>query len=89
MSPIKCENIHEITKLSTQFLVKNRTKFEHRHNGEFFSHCLNVVYNKKCVGESDWWINECIIWTAQKFTFTPIKMRLWKYKLHLCLEGGF
>lgn len=89
MSPIKCENIYESTKLSTQFLVKNRTKFEHRHNGEFFCHCLNVVYNKKCVGESDWWINECIIWTAQKFTFTPIKMRLWKYKLHLCLEGGF
>ena len=53
MFPIKRENIYEGTELSTHFLVKDRTKLEHRYNAEFFSHCPNVVCNEKCLGESD------------------------------------
>ena len=36
------------TKLSTQFLVKDRTKFEHRHNIVYFSCCPNETCNKTC-----------------------------------------
>ena len=52
---------YESTKLSTQFPVKDRTKFEHRHNIVYFSHCPNVTCNKTYVGETDRKIKECII----------------------------
>ena len=49
------------TKLSTQFPVKDRTKFEHGHNILYFSHCPNVTCNEKYVGETDRKIKECIM----------------------------
>ena len=52
---------YEGTKLSTQFLVKDRTKFEHRHNIVYFSCCPNVTCNETCVGETDRRIKEHIM----------------------------
>ena len=54
---ITCEG----TKLSTQFTVKDRAKFEHRHNIAYFSHCPNVTCNETHVGETDRGIKERII----------------------------
>ena len=41
--------------------MKDRTKFEHRHNIVYFSHCPNVTCNKTYVGETDRRIKERII----------------------------
>ena len=49
------------TKLSTRFPVKERTKFEHRHDIVYFSHCPNVTCNETCVGETDRRIKERIM----------------------------
>ena len=48
------------TKLSTQFLVKDRTKFEHKHSIVYFSCCPNKTCNKTYVGETDKRIKERI-----------------------------
>ena len=52
---------YEGTKLSTQFPVKDRTKFEHRHNIVYFSHCPNVTCNETYVGETERRIKEHIM----------------------------
>ena len=52
---------HEGTKLSIQFRVKDRTKFEHRHNIVYFGRCPNVARNETYVGETDRGIKERII----------------------------
>ena len=52
---------YEATKLLTQFPVKDRAKFEHRHNLVYFSHCPNVTCNETHVGETDRRIKECIM----------------------------
>ena len=44
---------YEDTKLSTQFSMKDRTKFEHRQNIVYFSRCPNVTCNETYVGETD------------------------------------
>ena len=41
------------TKLSTQFLVKERTKFERKQNIVYFSGGPNVTCNDRYVGETD------------------------------------
>lgn len=41
--------------------MKDRTKFEQRHNEEFFTHCPNGACNEKYVRESDRRIIEQII----------------------------
>ena len=40
------------TKLSIQFPVKDRTKFEQRHNIVYFIRCPNVTCNETYVGET-------------------------------------
>ena len=59
----KCQNMHYIRrhKAFNKFPVKDRTKFEHRHNIVYFSHCPNVTCNKTYAGETDRKIKECII----------------------------
>ena len=52
---------YEGTKLSTQFPVKDRTKFEHRHNIEYFRRCHNVTCNETYVGETNRRIKEHVI----------------------------
>ena len=52
---------YEGTKLSTQFPVKDITKFEHRHNIVYFSCYPNVTCNETYVGETDRRIDECSI----------------------------
>ena len=52
---------YEGTKLSTQFPVKDRTKFEHSYNMVYFSRCPNVTCNETYVGETDRRIKERII----------------------------
>ena len=52
---------YEGTKLSTQFPVKDGTKFEHRDNIVYFSRCPNVTCNKTYVGETNRRIKERII----------------------------
>ena len=49
------------TKLSTQFSVKLRTKFESRHNIVYFSRCPNGTCNETYVEKTDSRINERII----------------------------
>ena len=51
---------YEGTILSTQFPVKERTKFEHRHNTVYFSRCPNVTCNETYVGKTDRKINKHI-----------------------------
>ena len=51
---ITCES----TKLSTQFSVKDRTKFEYRHNIVYFSRCPDVTCNATHVRETDRRIKE-------------------------------
>ena len=41
------------TKLSTQFPVKDRTKFEHRHNIVYFSCCPNVTCNETYIAQTN------------------------------------
>ena len=41
------------TKISAQFAVKDRTKFEHRDNIVYFTRFPNVTCNKTYVGETD------------------------------------
>ena len=53
--------INECAKLSTQFLAKDRTRFEHGNNMVYFNHCSNVACNETYGGESDRRINEHII----------------------------
>ena len=45
-SHVKTYITYEGTKLSTQFPVKDRTKFEHRPNIVYFSRCHNVTCNE-------------------------------------------
>ena len=52
---------YEGTKLSTRFPVKERTKFEHRHEIVYFNHCPNVTCNETCVGDRDRRIKERIM----------------------------
>ena len=52
-SNLKTYIAYEGTKLSTQFPVKDRTKFELGHNIVYFSLCPNVSCNETCVGERD------------------------------------
>ena len=52
-SNLKTYTAYEGTKLSTQFPVKDRTKFEHGHNIVYFSLCPNVTCNEAYVGERD------------------------------------
>ena len=52
--------ICEGKKLSTRFPVKDRTKFEHRHQVVYFSHCANVTCNETFLRETGKQINECI-----------------------------
>ena len=52
---------YEGTKLSTQFPVKDRTKFEHRLSIEYFRCCHNVTCNETYVGETDRRIKEHVI----------------------------
>ena len=52
---------YEGTKISTQFPVKNITKFEHRHNVLYFSRCPNVTCNETYVEETDRRIKERIM----------------------------
>ena len=54
---ITCEG----TKFLTQFPVKDRTKFEHRHNIVYFSRRPNVTCNETYVAETDRRIRERII----------------------------
>ena len=61
LSNVKTCIIYEGTKLSTQFPVKDRTKFEHRHNKVYFSRCPNITCNKRYVGETDRKIEERIM----------------------------
>ena len=49
------------TKLSSQFSMKDRSRFDHRHNIVYFSCCLNVNCNETYVGETDSRIKERII----------------------------
>ena len=49
---------YEGTNLSTQFPVKDRTKFEHRHNTAYFNRCPIVTCNEPFVGETDRRIEE-------------------------------
>ena len=49
------------TKFSTQFPVKDRTNFEHRHTILYFSRCSNVTCNEAYVGETDRRSTESII----------------------------
>ena len=60
-SNVKTCITYEGTKLSTQFPVKDRTKFEYRHNIVYFSCCPNVTCNETCVGETDRRIKEHIM----------------------------
>ena len=53
--------INKCTKLSTQFLAKDRTRFEHSNNMVYFNHCSNAACNETYGGESDRRINEHII----------------------------
>ena len=57
-SNVKTCITYEGTKLSTQFPVKDRTKFEHRHNIVYFSYCANATCNETYVGETDRRIKE-------------------------------
>ena len=52
-SNVKTYIKYEDTKLSPQFPVKDRTKFEHRRNIVYFSRCPNVSCNETYVGEAD------------------------------------
>ena len=52
-SNLKTYTAYEGTKLSTQFPVKDRTKFEPGHNIVYFSLCPNVTCNEAYVGERD------------------------------------
>ena len=61
LSNVKTCITYEGTKLSTQFLVKDRTKFEHRYNIVYFSRSSNVTCNETYVGETDRRIKEHII----------------------------
>ena len=58
---VKTSFIYESTKLSTQFPVKDKTKFEHRHNATYFSKCPETNCDESYVGETDRRINERII----------------------------
>ena len=60
-SNVKTCITYEDTKLSTQFPVKDRTKFEHRHNIVYFSCCPNATCNDTYVGETDRRIKERIM----------------------------
>ena len=46
LSNVKTCITYEGTKLSTHFPVKDRTKFEHRHNIVYFSRCPHLTCNK-------------------------------------------
>ena len=74
-SNVKTCITYEGKKLSTQFPVKDRTKFKHRNNMVYFSHCPNVTYNKTFVGETDRKIKECIMDHNKRQTFTSTKTR--------------
>ena len=50
---VKTYIIYEDTKLSPQFPVKDRAKFEHRRNIVYLSRCPNVSCNETYVGEAD------------------------------------
>ena len=52
---------YESTTLSTQFPVKDRTKFEHRHSVVYLSRCPNTTCNNTYVGETDRRIKERIM----------------------------
>ena len=52
---------YEGTKLSTQFSVKDRTKFEHIHSIVYFTRCPNVTCNETHVRETDRRIKERIM----------------------------
>ena len=60
-SNVKTCITYEDTKLSTQFPVKDRTKFEHRHNVVYFSRCPKATCNDIYVGETDRRIKERIM----------------------------
>ena len=60
-SIMKTYIINECTKLSTQFLAKDRTRFEHSNNMVYFNHCSNAACNETYGGESDRRINKHII----------------------------
>ena len=60
-SNVKTCITYEGTKLSTQFPVKDRTKFEHRHNVVYFSRCPSATCNDTYVGETDRRIKERIM----------------------------
>ena len=49
------------TKFSTKFPVKDRTKFEHRHQIVYFISCPNVNYKETYVEETDRRINKHLI----------------------------
>ena len=52
---------YEGTKLSTKFQVKDKTKFEHRHNITYYSCCPNINCSDSYVGETERRIKERII----------------------------
>ena len=52
LSNVKTCITYEGTKLSTQSPVKDRTKFEHRHNLVYFGRCPNTTWNETYVGET-------------------------------------
>ena len=66
-SNVKTYITYEDSKLSTQFPVKDRTKFAHRHNIVYFSRCPNVTCNETYVGETETKIKERI-WIIIKGT---------------------
>ena len=53
-SNVKTCIICEGTKLSTQFPVNDRTKFEHRHNIVYFSRCPNVSCKRNICRRNRW-----------------------------------
>ena len=53
LSNVKTCITYEGIKFSTQLPVKDRTKFEHRHNLVYFSHCPNATCNETYVGQTD------------------------------------
>ena len=61
LSNVKTWITYEGTKLSTQFPLKDRTKFEQRYNVVYFSVCPNVSCNETYVGETYMRIKEDIM----------------------------
>ena len=76
LSNVKTWITYKDTKLSTHFPVKDRTKFEHRHNIVYFSRCPNLTCNKTYVGERERRTKERIMdhnKRGQKFTSTKAR----------------